>query len=298
MDKSIIIPLLMLFSVSACSTYSLQELRHAKPHGSAFQTNLAKLYMDFSSSEEKDYDWQSSWYFADKGLLAVYGKDTAPEELKDWNLPKGELPALKKARTDLMMLLTPSAMAKNPQAAAQAQFYFDCWVEQQEENWQSDDIAYCRDNFIQSMAKLGSISSKKPVKVSRVGGKTAPAKLAMKKAEVAVKKSVEKPVTESVAATTTSFVLFFDAGSSEITPASEVTIGKAATPIAAGNDYAVTIIDKAKSKVANPELSQQRISAVKERLKSFGVKEAAIHSDADKKIDSKVKQKVEIFIND
>lgn len=285
----------MLFPVTACSTYSLQELRNAKPQGNAFQANLARLYMDFSDSEEKDYDWQNSWYFADKGLLAVYGKDTAPEELKDWNLPKGELPALKKARMDLMMLLTPSAMAKNPQEAAQAQFYFDCWVEQQEENWQSDDIAYCRDNFMQSLAKLGG-SGRKPEKKSKENNED-PEKTAVKKAVDVSKKIADKQEKEIAAPTTISFVLFFDAGSKEITPVSEVTLGKAAAPLASKDDYAVVIIDKSKDRQNNLELSLKRISAVKEQLVAFKVKESAIYNE-DKKIDNKVKQKVEIFIND
>lgn len=298
-DRSVIIPLLMLLPVSACSTYSLQELRHTKPQGNAFQNELAKLYMNFSDSEEKDYDWQDSWYFADKGLLAVYGKNTAPEELKNWRLPKNELPNLKKARADLMAALTPESMARNPQTAAQAQFYFDCWVEQQEENWQADDIAYCRDNFMQNLAKLNE-NSKKAGKdtdtKSKKPGK-APAKTAVKKADDTVKKVANKKVKESIAPTTISFVLFFDKDSSAVTPASEITIGKAAAPLASKEDYAVVIIDKSESRQSNMELSLERAAAVKERLVAFGVKEAAIYA-TDKKIDNKVKQKVEIFIND
>lgn len=300
MDKSIIIPLLMLLPVCGCSTYSLQELRHTKPQGNNFQNALARLYMDFADSEEKDYDWQNSWYFADKGLLAVYGKETAPEELKNWNLPKTELANLKKARADLIAALTPSAMAKNPEVAAKAQFYFDCWVEQQEENWQSDDIAYCRDNFMQNLAKLGGDTKKTGKKLDIKSNKDskASAKIAVKKAGDSVKKIADKTEKESAAPTTISFVLFFEQGSSEITPASEVTIGKAASPLASKDNYAVVIINKSKDQQNNMELSLERIAAVKERLKAFGVKEDAVYSEDKKQIDSKVKQKVEIYLND
>ncbi len=296
-DKSVIIPLLLLLSASGCSTYSLQELRHTKPQGNDFQNALAKLYMDFSDSEEKNYDWQDSWYFADKGLLAIYGKDTAPENLKNWNLPKDELANLKKARADLMAMLTPEAMAKNPEMAARAQFYFDCWVEQLEENWQKDDIAFCRDNFIQSLTKLGS-NNKKPSK--KIGGKS---KAVNKEVGKAVSKKADKKNTykkEKVSEeepAVISFLLFFETGSNVVTPASEVNIGKAAAPLTSKDNYAVVIIDKSEGRQGNPELSFERTQAVKEKLVAFGVKEAAIYAN-DKKIDNKVKQKVEIFIND
>ncbi len=300
-DKSVIIPLLLLLSASGCSTYSLQELRHTKPQGNAFQNALAKLYMDFSDSEEKNYDWQDSWYFADKGLLAIYGKDTAPENLKNWNLPKDELPNLKKARADLMAVLTPEAMAKNPEMAARAQFYFDCWVEQLEENWQKDDIAFCRDNFIQSLAKLGSSDKKTAKKTSGKGKKVDKlvSKAISKKADKSISKKItykKEKVSEEEPAVI-SFLLFFETGSNVVTPASEVNIGKAAAPLTSKDNYAVVIIDKSEGRQGNPELSFERTQAVKEKLVAFGVKEAAIYAN-DKKIDNKVKQKVEIFIND
>ena len=119
--------------MGGCSTYSLQELRQATPAGTPFQTALAHLYMDFAAQEEKDYDWISSWHFADKGLLAVYGKDTAPEDLKDWDIPAEHIEALTKARAALVAALTPENEKANPELAAKAQFNFDCWVEQQEE---------------------------------------------------------------------------------------------------------------------------------------------------------------------
>ena len=50
-------------------------LRNTTPSGSPFQQELARLYMDFASQDEKGYDWFNSWYFADKGLRAAYGKD-------------------------------------------------------------------------------------------------------------------------------------------------------------------------------------------------------------------------------
>jgi OOP family OmpA-OmpF porin len=46
------------------------------------------------------------------------------------------------------------ARDSNPAVAARAQERFDCWVEQQEENHQAEDIAACRDDFLKAMEEL------------------------------------------------------------------------------------------------------------------------------------------------
>lgn len=152
--KKIALASALALAVSGCSMYKLEELRHTTPSGTPFQNALAKLYMDFASQEEKEYDWRDSWHFADKGLSLAYGKDAGPEELANWEIPEAVLPEMENARASLMAALTPDLMRVSPSRAAEAQFYFDCWVEQQEENWQEEDIAYCRDNLMLLLAEL------------------------------------------------------------------------------------------------------------------------------------------------
>jgi OOP family OmpA-OmpF porin len=41
-----------------------------------------------------------------------------------------------------------------PDQAAIAQARFDCWIEQQEENWQNDDISTCKNDFFSSLETL------------------------------------------------------------------------------------------------------------------------------------------------
>lgn len=303
MNKLAIKSVLALLLVSGCSTYSLAELRRTKPQGNEFQTALAKLYMDFSDAEEKDYDWQDSWYFADKGLLAIYGKDTAPEQLENWKLPAGELPHLKKARADLTSALTPEIMVKQPQAAARAQFYFDCWVEQQEENWQKDDIEYCRDSFVKALSKIDSddikISKASPKKISKKIPKKVTKKIDKKTIDKTPKESVKTTETPAaIAPTTTSFVVFFEPDKNIITTVADSTISEIIKSLGAQKDYSVVIIDKSKNKDSNLELSLERIQAIKARLTEAGIQESAIEPSNEKQINNKIKHKVEIFIND
>jgi|GEM_PF-5736473 len=178
--------------VSGCNMYKLEELRHTTMTGTPFQNELAKLYMEYASEEERQYDWNDSWYFADKGLSLAYGKDAGPEELGNWTIPASVLPEMEKARASLMAVLTPDLMRASPSRAAAAQFYFDCWVEQQEENWQEEEIAYCRDNLLKSLADLNAPGAQRAVAEPA----PKPAKKAVKAQVVKTEESVTEVKTE------------------------------------------------------------------------------------------------------
>jgi OOP family OmpA-OmpF porin len=150
------LPLLWLAS---CTTAKLEELRQISPHGTLFQIALAREYLAFSESEATQYDWIDSYHFADKGLRAAYGQDVAPESPEAWDIPAQSLPELQAAFTELNTLLNDSAKnvkEAKPDITARAQYFYDCWVEQQEEAWQLDDIAECKDGFHAAMQDLGN----------------------------------------------------------------------------------------------------------------------------------------------
>jgi outer membrane protein OmpA-like peptidoglycan-associated protein len=141
--------------VAGCSTYSLKELRHTTPKGTAYQNALSKLYMEFAIQEEKAYDWFSSMHFADKGLTAAYGNDVEPEIPDAWDVPNEVLLQMQEARKALLRAVNEKTKRDYPHLAARAVYYFDCWVEQQEENWQQDDIAECRNGLADVFERLG-----------------------------------------------------------------------------------------------------------------------------------------------
>lgn len=155
-SKKSILVLAGLCALAGCSTYSLKELRHTTPKGNAFQTALSRLYMDYAIQEEKNYDWFTSMYFADKGLVAAYGKDVEPEQPESWNVSKEVLPTMQQARKILVDLLNERNKRDYPQVTARALYYFDCWVEQQDDGWQSQDIAQCRDGLQDAFERLNA----------------------------------------------------------------------------------------------------------------------------------------------
>lgn len=140
--------------LQACATtFALQELREVEPVDSPFHAELAHLYLQFSENEADQYDWYSSQLFAEKGLMVAYGNNVEPENPADWDVG-GSLEELLEARDLMEKAMRPDVYATYPRKLAQAHFYYDCWVEQQEEAWQSTDIELCRTQFFDTLTEL------------------------------------------------------------------------------------------------------------------------------------------------
>jgi OmpA-OmpF porin, OOP family len=145
----------LLGLLSGCAT-DIQRMREVQPTGGTpFTQALAEEYRQFVISEADEmYDWPDARHFARKGLAAAGGEVVLPEELAGWDLPLSKVDELAAARVRLMAALEGGARDSNPPLAARAQERFDCWVEQQEENHQPEDIAACRDDFLKAMEEL------------------------------------------------------------------------------------------------------------------------------------------------
>ena len=148
--------LLCLFALSACATnWDLNTLKRTEPKGDAFHRALATYYKDYAEDQAAGYDWEHSQYFARKGLLVAYGNNAAPEDPTHWGgINKTVLPQLIDGRAQLMQALTPQTIAANGETAALTQARYDCWVENQNEGWQTARIDACREAFYENLEKL------------------------------------------------------------------------------------------------------------------------------------------------
>src|SRR3546814_19987842 len=70
------------------------------------------------------------------------------------DLPADKVDELSSARVRLMTAMSACAADEKPLDAAKAQANFDCWMEQQEENFQQQHIDACRDGYMTAMAEL------------------------------------------------------------------------------------------------------------------------------------------------
>ena len=151
-----------LIFLSACATFTagpeLQSLREAEPKGAAFSQALSREYLVLANFEADEMvDWRDAQRFTPKGLRAAMGEMVPPEDFANWNIPVKKRATLAAARARLMAALGAGAPEAAPGNAARAQAHFDCWVEQQEENWQAEHIATCRSGFEAAMGALEKV---------------------------------------------------------------------------------------------------------------------------------------------
>lgn len=126
----------------------------AQPEGSAFNRQLYEGYLALAAAERAEYDWADSRAFSEKALAAAADQDVAPDALYQRRLPATSRDELSAARNELTELLRKGARDKAPATAAEAQVSFDCWMQEQEENHQPDDIAACRERFQTALGQV------------------------------------------------------------------------------------------------------------------------------------------------
>lgn len=252
--------------VFGCNS-SIVQLQKTQPKGSKFHTYLAKEYLNFSEEEAYAYDWFDSSHFARKGKKLAKGEYIPPENLMEWNIDKDSFAIMHQAREYLIDVLTADVMVSYPKDAAKLQFFFDCWVEQQEEAWQDTHIAYCREKFYDKLDAIYSrISSDKEADIlhkKQEAERLRQAMIAQKMAEEKEKIKLN-PVEEEVLAeykTTVMRSVYFKYNDYNLNKSSKKVISKMARKLAGRDDYSITIngyADRSGREEYNMSLSRKR----------------------------------------
>ncbi|NWG45482.1 MAG: OmpA family protein [Alphaproteobacteria bacterium] len=103
--------------------------------GDDFVANLAKEYQRRTKVErDVDYEWRHAGRLAQKGMAAAAGERVQPWDPADWNVAPEDMGDLQAARTRLMTALNSDAPTYEPVYCAQAQVYYDGWLEQANDN--------------------------------------------------------------------------------------------------------------------------------------------------------------------
>lgn len=153
-----------LFVLGGCTGQELHKAQLMQaPQGSEFNQNLYRGYVDLSEAEYAEGDYYDSDVFARRAIQLSEGGLVGPEDIEERNLPSDHVTELTEARSRLAAALDAGAADAKPDRAADAQIYFDCWMQEQEENWQPEDIGRCRDNFF---AALGDLEPAAPTPVA------------------------------------------------------------------------------------------------------------------------------------
>lgn len=157
-----------VIALSGCTAFTsfseVEALNEAQAVGSPFTQSLAAEYRTYANSELKDmFDYPDALHFARKGLAAAAGETVLPEPIADWNLSPEHIGELSAARGRLIIAYDLGARETVPALAARAQSRFDCWIEQQEENW-DDSALLCKNQFMDVMSEIeGGLQAPAPV---------------------------------------------------------------------------------------------------------------------------------------
>jgi OOP family OmpA-OmpF porin len=244
------VAVLAVLAAAGCTSSALEEARSANRQGSAFDQALSQNYLALAQAEDKQNDPRDTYTYAKRSVHTAQGKPLMPDDFTNRSLGSSEKNELSQARQELLAALDANGRTTAPQDAARAQVYFDCWVEQAEEDVQPDHVAACRDAFYASLER---------VKAAR-----APAQ-----APAAVVASPDR------------YLVFFDFDESELTSTAKEVIAEAAKTAketGAAQIMATGYTDRAGPPQYNQKLSERRAASVREELLAQGIQASEIET--------------------
>lgn len=124
------------------------------PEGQGFPAYLAREYRRLAKHENDRNDFHDASHFLVRAETLDRGEMVDPERLAERTLPVYAVQDLIYARLRLVRVLNNRGPEIYPRQTAFAQAMFDCWMEEQEENIQAQDVEYCRNRFEETIVRL------------------------------------------------------------------------------------------------------------------------------------------------
>lgn len=264
----------LTLALAACSGFGnhseIEALNEVQPVGSPFTQSLAAEYRDFSNRENKEmFDYPDAIHFARKGLAAAAGDVVMPEPISDWNLLPVHMEELGTARGRMIVAFDLGARDIAPQLSAIAQARFDCWIEQQEENWQDDDIKSCKSQFMEAMTQLEGMLQKP--------GNMPPADDVM-----APVTALDTGASGPMSAADSMYLVFFDFDKAAITSGADSVLDAVAAEMKKRNVATIEIVghtDSAGANAYNERLAIRRANTVRDALSKRGLDVSVMNVD-------------------
>lgn len=240
--------------LAACGTQLGRVESMQASSANPYDLALHDGYLGLSQAEYGEGDYWDSDFFAERAMRAGANRKVEPQTIGARELPADKVNELTEARRRLSAATSRGAIDTVPQAAAQAQLNFDCWMQEQEENFQPDDIAACRDGFETAMSEIDTA----------LAPATAP--------ETA--RTVERQV----------FDIVFDFDSDELSPQAIDRLAAVAETIRTYENPVVTVLGNADQVGAtdyNVALSERRANVVARELEAHGITPNAVIGRGD-----------------
>jgi OmpA-OmpF porin, OOP family len=229
--------------LAACaSNWDVDGAKMAANNGSAFQKALQGEYVLLATAERDEGDWEDARKFVGKALASTKGV-IDPQMMSERRIPADKVAEMSAAREKLMAAYAAGGREATPEAAARAQAGFDCWMQEQEENFQPEDIAACKKQFEAGYAAMGKV--------------------------------------EPVAKMAETVIVYFGLNSAELDDEAKAMVVKASMMGRGSESVLVNGHTDTKGNAAyNESLALSRAQAVSEMLKGHGIPAKALHVGA------------------
>jgi OmpA-OmpF porin, OOP family len=258
--------LVIAATISGCSA-SYDQAAKMRPVGSNFDKALHAGYLKLAKAELDELDLTDTNAFATRAIMSGKGKLVPPEEIARRKLPEGKIAELATARERLVATLDKTTRDRQPKTAAQTQLAFECWMQEQEENFQRDDIAACRDRFAKLLA--GMETRKKTAEARPLSPllRAIPASATLKHKDIAQ----------------TGYVVLFNLNSADITRTGKNILDDA---IATAKRLGAAVVriaghaDRSGKRSHNDKLSLRRADKVSDAFTSSGIDGSVIRMES------------------
>lgn len=262
-----------LLATAACSTAPTREIdaiNRAAATGSPFTQSLTVEYRDYTNTEYyQEKDFPDGLHFARKGSTAATGEVVLPEPVEDWDLSLANVQEMGPARSQLIQALDAGGREMVPQLAARTQALFDCWVEEQEEDWGKD--VPCRSQFYASLKELqAAVGAGKPAAPPPQQPVMAP----IAEPAPAMEEPAQLPKEQAT------FLVFFDWDKSNVSAGAGDVLDAVVKEVKSRGDLNAVVVtghaDTSGPKTYNQKLSIRRAESVRDGLVQRGLPKGLI----------------------
>jgi OOP family OmpA-OmpF porin len=145
----------LLAGCASEDVWDVDKVRAMNGVDDEFHQQLKYEYTELAAAERAEGDWDDTVVFLERAKAAAAGMEAAPEAEGFRDIDDEWVEEVYKSRVRLNAVLgNDEAVAKRPREAALALSGFDCWMQEIEENHQSEDIAACRAQFEAAMSVI------------------------------------------------------------------------------------------------------------------------------------------------
>ncbi len=289
-----------LLLAGCAGDFDTAKIRAEATATAKFPQALGKAYLALAEAERAEADWQDANVFVERARLAFAGAPPQPEAPSERDLPPAIATQADAIRAELAAFHANGVTIFAAEAAAEAQAAYDCWLQEAEEGHQPADIDLCKARLDAALDLLrasgaraifvllpsddghqsaivvsndaASITLDTPGAAAVVGTAAAP-----QAAGVLTETELKALFADALAAKPPApvrFVLYFETGTSILTPASAAELPHVQALAAARVAPRVDVVghsDRVGAADVNARLSRVRAQAVADLLVAAGV---------------------------